>query len=168
MNDSAEAQVPGRSGQVLQRPLLAALVIFCIGSLLAGASAVWQARVNAAAATARFDTLAVRTAEQIAARVQGIERGLRGARGAVVAAGTDEIDRRRFRAYGQSRDIAVEFPGAHGFGVLRRRETRRRTGLPDPPAPAAPERPLRGPVHRAGRNQPSRRRARHRLRAESP
>ena len=120
MNDPAESRLPSPSRQALQRPALAALVVFCIGMLLTGASAVWQARVNAAAAAARFDTLAVRTVEQIAARVEGVERGLRGARGAVVAAGTHEIDRRRFRAYGQSRDFAVEFPGAHGFGVIRR------------------------------------------------
>ena len=112
--------MPSRWSHASQRPVRAALVVFCIGTLLAGASAIWQARVNAAAASARFDTLAVRTAEQITARVQVVERGLRGARGAVIAAGTDQIDRRRFRAYGRSRDFATEFPGAHGFGVIRR------------------------------------------------
>ena len=105
---------------MLQRPKFAALVILCTGALLAAASAIWEARANAEEAAARFEVLAERTAEQVTARVRAVERGLRGARGAVIAAGTDQIDQRRFRAYGQSRDVAAEFPGAQGFGVIRR------------------------------------------------
>ncbi|MFT7773150.1 CHASE domain-containing protein [Roseateles sp.] len=48
------------------------------------------------------------------------EYGLRGARGAVVAAGGAAVTRAMFEAYMASRETAREFPGARGFGFIRR------------------------------------------------
>ena len=46
--------------------------------------------------------------------------GLRGARGAVIVAGVDDITAEQFKTYSASRDIETEFPGARGFGFIRK------------------------------------------------
>ncbi len=53
-------------------------------------------------------------------RVKIYEFGLRGGRGAVITAGEHGITRSLFQRYSQSRDIDNEFPGARGFGFIRR------------------------------------------------
>jgi len=117
---ASKARLSAPASHALARPSRAALVVLCTGVLVALALAIWQARVNSAAAKTRFEAVAQRTAAQVVAKIHSYEHGLRGARGAVIAAGTDRIDRQRFHAYGKSRDIAFEFPGARGFGVIRR------------------------------------------------
>jgi PAS domain S-box-containing protein len=58
--------------------------------------------------------------EQIVARLHLYQYGLRGARGAVLTAGENRIDPRIFQRYSQTRSLAEEFPGARGFGFVRR------------------------------------------------
>jgi len=53
-------------------------------------------------------------------RIQLYQYGLRGARGAVLTAGEHGISRELFRRYSYTRNIEVEFPGARGFGFIRR------------------------------------------------
>ena len=53
-------------------------------------------------------------------RFQHFEYGLRGARGAIAAVGVNNINRKQFERYSNSRDVAYEFPGALGFGFIRR------------------------------------------------
>lgn len=66
--------------------------------------------------------------------------GLLGARGALTVTGVDGMDRETFARYSRSRNHATEFPGARGFGFIRRvkpdqiqqyLESRRRAGWPD-------------------------------------
>ncbi|WP_413208329.1 PAS domain S-box protein [Rhodospirillum sp. A1_3_36] len=58
--------------------------------------------------------------EAVTSRVTLYQYGLRGARGAVIGAGEDELTRETFMRYSRSRDLADEFPGCHGFGFIRR------------------------------------------------
>ena len=67
-----------------------------------------------------FDLIVQRAAAQIERRMQLYEYGLRGTRGAVIASGEERIDREAFTRYSASRDYAREFPGARGFGFIRR------------------------------------------------
>jgi PAS domain S-box-containing protein len=60
------------------------------------------------------------TESLIEQRFQVYEYGLRGARGAIIAAGVDDITRKQFENYSNSRNIDQEFPGALGFGFIRR------------------------------------------------
>ncbi|QYJ86016.1 PAS domain S-box protein [Shewanella mesophila] len=46
--------------------------------------------------------------------------GLRGARGMVVTAGENEVTREAFIRYSLTREVGKEFPGARGFGFIRR------------------------------------------------
>ena len=95
---------------------------------------------NRSEAAARFDRLAKRTLSQLATRLHTYEYGLRGARGAVIAAGSQDITWEEFHQYSLSRDITREFPGSRGYGFIRRvtpdeesafLQAARRDGQPD-------------------------------------
>lgn len=60
------------------------------------------------------------TVKTIFTRIQLYQYGLRGARGAVLTVGENNINRSLFHRYSSTRDIDVEFPGARGFGIIRR------------------------------------------------
>ncbi|HAE48732.1 MAG TPA: histidine kinase, partial [Tistrella mobilis] len=53
-------------------------------------------------------------------RIHTYEYGLLGARGALLVGGDGDMTLAAFRTYAASRDIAREFPGALGFGVITR------------------------------------------------
>lgn len=65
-----------------------------------------------------------RLTDQVVARVSDrielYQYGLRGARGAVVSLGPEGLSRQAFRRYSETRDTDSEFPGARGFGFIRR------------------------------------------------
>lgn len=67
-----------------------------------------------------LNNLANKTENLIEQRFAHFEYGLRGARGAIISAGIDEITRKQFENYSDSRNIEAEFPGALGFGFIRR------------------------------------------------
>ena len=96
------------------------LAVFAIGLCLTTATVAWQMQWNARAANTRVDALAARAADAIGQRLRIYEYGLRGARGAAIAAGLEGLDRAHFRQYAESRDFAREFPGARGVAVVRR------------------------------------------------
>jgi PAS domain S-box-containing protein len=61
-----------------------------------------------------------KTSKLVASRVELYQYGLRGARGTVLTGGEHGITRKQFTEYSNSRDIKTEFPGARGFGFIRR------------------------------------------------
>lgn len=61
-----------------------------------------------------------RAAYAVTKRIELYQYGLRGARGAVLASGEHGITRKGFLSYSKTRDVAQEFPGARGFGFIRR------------------------------------------------
>ncbi|MDE2119359.1 MAG: response regulator [Betaproteobacteria bacterium] len=63
---------------------------------------------------------ASRVVDQLQRRLSIYEYGLRGMRGAVLMMGEQGITRDKVRRYIRSRDVAREFPGARGFGFIRR------------------------------------------------
>ena len=109
----AEPAHPGKP-----QTLVAALLI--LGLAAASLFAWLQVQHNADLARERFHAQAQRVTAQLLNRLQTYETGVRGARGAVAAAGLDTITRRAFRAYHEAREIDQEFPGARGFGIIRR------------------------------------------------
>lgn len=112
-----------------------------LGGLLASALfAYLQHRNNEQHVQAVVAAEAEKTADAMEARIGLYQYGLRGARGAVLTAGEWGISRTAFRNYILTRDIDAEFPGARGFGFIRRvaetEETRflqraRADGMPD-------------------------------------
>jgi PAS domain S-box-containing protein len=88
-------------------------------SALAGFSAAyWCKSHNETLKAQRFDVLTQEAADKIRRQFQLYEFGLRGARGAIIAAG-NELSRERFERYSQTRDVETEFPGSLGFGFIR-------------------------------------------------
>ena len=97
-----------------------AAATFAFGLALAVAAAQWQSRENDREATHRFDELSRRASDQVVARMRYYEDGLRATRGAYVAAGNAGITRRHFREFIDTLNIDREYPGARGFGVIKR------------------------------------------------
>ncbi len=90
------------------------------GSIASALAAWYQARRNDEASREAFARLCEQVAGQLTARMQLYEYGLRGARGTVLTAGEQGISRELFQRYSRTRDINTEFPGARGFGFVRR------------------------------------------------
>ncbi|TXN46567.1 PAS domain S-box protein [Methylobacterium sp. WL7] len=101
-------------------PHVAFAVLVVLGLVMACATTAWMEARNAGVTSGRLDAAASRVASAVSDRMAKYEYGLRGARGAIVAAGRDGITRERFRDYSLTRDIDHEFPGARGFGFIRR------------------------------------------------
>jgi PAS domain S-box-containing protein len=57
---------------------------------------------------------------EIVRRFELYQYGLRGTRGTILTAGRLGITRSSFQNYSATRDVSVEFPGALGFGFIRR------------------------------------------------
>jgi PAS domain S-box-containing protein len=68
----------------------------------------------------RFNALTQRVVDQLKQKLTLYQYGLRGTRGAVISAGVNQMSRAAFVRYSESRDLAREFPGSHGFGFIRR------------------------------------------------
>ncbi|MAC99076.1 hybrid sensor histidine kinase/response regulator [Pseudomonas abyssi] len=61
-----------------------------------------------------------RAAKAVTTRIELYQYGLRGARGAILTGGEWGISREQFINYARTRDEDIEFPGARGFGFIRR------------------------------------------------
>ncbi|MEP7381761.1 MAG: PAS domain S-box protein [Gemmatimonadota bacterium] len=102
------------------RRLTTPWLVSALGVTISLALAGWQSRTNAELHQRRFDRLAADAVLDLKQRLRTYEFGLRGARGAVLAAGIERLDRERFRIYSSSRDNRREFPGVRGVAVVRR------------------------------------------------
>jgi PAS domain S-box-containing protein len=100
-------------------PLGVACGVLGLCLLMTCGLSVLRASANERYARAEFEQAAERMVTALSERVRLYEFGLRGARGAIVAAG-EQLSRRRYTTYAQSRDPEREFPGARGFGFIRR------------------------------------------------
>ena len=97
-----------------------AILLWILG-LLVSAGLGWSTQQdNRRAAERRLQEAATSVAQHVRDRFLIYEYGLKGTRGAVMAAGADGINRPAFEAYVASRDIRREFPGARGFGFIRK------------------------------------------------
>lgn len=98
--------------------LLPALVLF------GGLATTWLTvdavrRQNVEESQEAFDHLAELALADVRLRLQRIEYGLGGARGAFAAQG-GVLDVHQFAAYVAARDMQVEFPGITGYGLIER------------------------------------------------
>jgi PAS domain S-box-containing protein len=96
------------------------LVILLAGSAMTGSvvstTAAGNAREVHDAAQDAVDQVMV----QVDALLQRYQFGLMAARGVIAMTGADHMDRATFLRYSQTRNDAEEFPGARGFGFIRR------------------------------------------------
>jgi PAS domain S-box-containing protein len=97
-----------------------AVMVATIGLILTATAAAMRAEHNDEAIHDDLQTRGAAFGKQVQERLQIYEYGLRGARGAVIGANFHDLNHQRFRNYARSRDIDREFPGARGFGFIRR------------------------------------------------
>lgn len=91
-----------------------------VGLTMTGIAAWRQNAKNETAAVAAVRAVAENVATDVTDRIFLYQYGIRGARGAILTAGEDGLTNDLFIRYARSRDIDVEFPGARGFGFIRR------------------------------------------------
>jgi PAS domain S-box-containing protein len=97
-----------------------AWALWGLGLLLSAAAAGWAHLDWRARVQQRVEAATAEVVSRLEERLRLYEYGLRGARGAIAAAGGANAHRRAFEAYVATRDLAVEFPGARGVGFIRR------------------------------------------------
>ncbi|MBD1553262.1 CHASE domain-containing protein [Pseudomonas typographi] len=91
-----------------------------VGLLLAALGSGWLMHTNQVRVQAAVAEAAQRTVDAVLNRVRLYQYGLRGARGVVAVLGEQNLTRPLFHRYAQTRDVNAEFPGARGFGFVRR------------------------------------------------
>ena len=101
-------------------PWICSGIVLVCGGVAALLADRHVAATQEAVKQARFDAAVQRMVGDLTQRINLYEYGLRGTRGAIVTAGADRITHAQFHAYAASREFAREFPGAHGFGFIRR------------------------------------------------
>ncbi|UXH79820.1 CHASE domain-containing protein [Roseateles amylovorans] len=102
-----------------ERSVIVGFILLCLTAATAAVVYFQMQEQNRQEESKRFQRVKDRVVDEINARMRLYEYGLRGTRGAVAAAG-EGLDRAAFARYGASRDFAEEFPGARGFGFIRR------------------------------------------------
>jgi nitrogen fixation negative regulator NifL len=106
--------------RALGRPGVASAVALVIGVAASLLAARHEAHHNAEVAEARFARVVAETVDRVRGRFATYEYGLRGARGVALTVGLDRLTRGQFAVYARSREVDVEFPGARGFGLIKR------------------------------------------------
>ncbi|MBC7976321.1 MAG: CHASE domain-containing protein, partial [Myxococcales bacterium] len=101
-------------------PRWSSLGLFVAGLVVTGLYAHHSDVQNGVEKRERFELESQHVVEQILARMQIFEYGLRGMRGVVQAMGEHGVTRSGIRDYSLSREIDREFTGARGFGFIRR------------------------------------------------
>lgn len=97
-----------------------ALLVWLVGLAVSALIAWWAHSSNQRLYAERLAALSDEVAELVSQRLELYGYGLRGARGVVLAAGGPAVTRDVFASYMATRDLAREFPGARGFGFIRR------------------------------------------------
>lgn len=102
-------------------PVLIPVLLFSvIGFYLSGHLQQRQEEQNQQRIQQSLDNKAKQLADAIGEKLTIYQYGLRGVRGAVLSAGTEKFGYENMLNYSQSRDLKLEFPGARGFGMIRK------------------------------------------------
>ena len=101
-------------------PKRAALLVLTASLACTLLTCWWVARDNADEVEQALRSAADQAAAAVTKRIELYQYGLRGARGALLTGGEHNITREQFVQYAHTRDNDSEFPGARGFGFIRR------------------------------------------------
>ena len=102
------------------RPWLVPALILVVGAFVSAAGAWLLHQRTQAEAEAEFGRIVLRNTESISDRFRRPIYGLNGVRG--VYATHAQVSRETFRRYVSTHDLAREFPGVRGFGIIQRVE----------------------------------------------
>jgi PAS domain S-box-containing protein len=96
------------------------IVLLALGLFITGALSLWGVERNRQSTADAMVAATQQTVEAIEFQLQRYQYGLHAARGAALVAGEHTLTSDQFKRYSDSRNLAVEFPGAQGFGFIRR------------------------------------------------
>lgn len=91
-----------------------------VGGVISVAASLAVARFNHQQGDEAVAAKAEATADAVVSRIKLYQYGLRGARGSIQTMGEGGITREDFNRYSLTRSVDEEFPGARGFGFVRR------------------------------------------------
>jgi PAS domain S-box-containing protein len=118
--------LPNLKGQLfpylLIRQLMLAVLVLVSGIYLSHQAELHQQAVNQQKSQAELQRRLNRLASTVVDKITLYQYGLRGLRGSILSVGADNYRLSNMQFYAQSRDIASEFPGARGFGFIRKVE----------------------------------------------
>ncbi|MBY0418991.1 MAG: response regulator, partial [Pararheinheimera sp.] len=100
--------------------LVPALLFSAIAYYLSAHLELSQQQQNQLHIQQSLDAKANQLADAIVEKMTIYQYGLRGVRGAVLSAGAENFGYSNMLSYSQSRDLSAEFPGARGFGIIRK------------------------------------------------
>ncbi|WP_248803352.1 PAS domain S-box protein [Pseudomonas sp. MWU13-2100] len=95
-------------------------MILALGVVVTVIGCLILQNINEQRAREALGVTAERALQSVVTRLELYQYGLRGTRGAIVTAGEDGMTREIFHRFSQMRDVSKEFPGARGFGFIRR------------------------------------------------
>lgn len=104
----------------LLRLSLLPLLVLAAGIYLSAQAEQRQQAINQQKSQAELQRRLVRLSATVIDRITLYQYGLRGVRGAIVSVGAQQYRLDNMQQYAQSRDISLEFPGARGFGFIRK------------------------------------------------
>ncbi|GAA0786692.1 MULTISPECIES: CHASE domain-containing protein [Pseudomonadati] len=104
----------------LQKAAKLGTVVLVIGLAMSAALAWWVNESNQLAINKALQETSEQISRNVLERITLYQYGLRGARGMIVTAGEDNVSREGFVHYSLTREVDKEFPGARGFGFIRR------------------------------------------------
>ncbi len=104
----------------LRRPVPLLLAILLAGGAVTAGVVTEITRSNARVVQAQARHAIGDTLVQVDTLLQRYQQGLAGVRGAIALTGTRGLDRAAFNRFSQARDDRIAFPGARGFGFVRR------------------------------------------------
>lgn len=109
-----------RNLQDMAAILVPALLFAAAGFYLSAHFEQRQQQKNQQYVQQSLDAKANQLADAIVEKLTIYQYGLRGVRGAVLSAGAQNFRYENMLNYSQSRDLKIEFPGARGFGIIRK------------------------------------------------
>ncbi|MGA4636408.1 PAS domain S-box protein [Pseudomonas solani] len=104
----------------LSAPVVSVVVVALAGVLLTALVAGQLQQRNQQRVHEALEKATDSMADAVVHRLSLYQYGLRGARGSLLTTGDAGMTREVFHRYSRSRDIATEFPGARGFGLVRK------------------------------------------------
>ncbi|WP_230924484.1 CHASE domain-containing protein [Pseudomonas wenzhouensis] len=105
---------------LLTRNMLCGALVFFLCIFLSALAGWQQARNNHNHVQEELATATLEIERALTARLKVYEYRLRGIRGAIHMIGESKISRAQFERYGQARNLDLEYPGARGFGYIRK------------------------------------------------
>ena len=103
----------------VDRTIMVVTLVLCLTFGVSALAYIYQQQQNIQEVGERFDRLKSRVLAEVALRMRLYEYGLQGTRGMMAAVG-EELSWSSFARYSASRDFESEFPGARGFGFIRK------------------------------------------------